>query len=446
MFFREAIAPKKLFLAVFLVWWIKYLAALSWYWDTYPLTWVDIGGPVVQLGVILFYWVTSALWLACGSIVLVYLLLRCRERIPVVALPAFVAGAWVVAEVVGAFLFSLVTYGDGGSISAAFSFGMVGYIAAHIPGGWFLAGAFGVYGLGIVCISIVVSLYLSMNRVPRMASWSATGVIIVICIGAALARPVIPLDTTVLTINTTISAAEQQNENGQAYKFSVLDEALARANDFSASVILLPEASQYFSSLGDGSYNNGIQRYRFGSGTSTHTVIDSGRVVINTDKAVLRAYEFNAETNTVSTADKQYLVPQGEFVPWLYGSIFRLLGYGEVITDLKAHLYVRGNDRHTQYPVLFCFESVNPIGVKKTITPGNSFVAHPISHAWFHEPTRLWAQLDTMLRVQARWSGVSIISAANVAPGKRYAGDGTVDGGEIVATGDAWEVRRYDPD
>lgn len=94
--------------------------------------------------------------------------------------------------------------------------------------------------------------------------------------------------------------------------------------------------------------------------------------------------------------------------------------------------------------VLFCFESVRPDGViELSNTRHLPFIAHPISHAWFHTPRVLWHQLDIMLKIQARQSGLPIVSAGNMTEGKLYLPDGTVHQGEVIGEGKYYTLRLY---
>jgi len=69
------------------------------------------------------------------------------------------------------------------------------------------------------------------------------------------------------------------------------------------------------------------------------------------------------------------------------------------------------------------------------------FVAHIISHAWFHNPKSLWAQQDEMLKVQAVWANTHIVAAANKAVSKVYTPEGDVYVPPKVAEGDSWLIR-----
>jgi apolipoprotein N-acyltransferase len=321
---------------------------------------------------------------------------------------------------------------------------MVGYSVAYIPGGMFLAAACGVYGVGFLLVMAVATFYVIQQGVSYKKILPPLFGVLVVLFLLSLTQNERPLVTNVYTINTSLSIAKQTGVEGQQHKLAVLNEALKSIKTTEDAVVILPEDSRYFILNGNGDVLSGIRQYRFTAGTTSFTVIDSGRTETE-NGAVLRAYEYDSLSHKILVADKQYLVPQGEYMPWLYGTIFRLLGYGATVSEMRGRLYVRGEIDETQTAILFCFESVNPLGVKRVVRKESDFIAHPLSHAWFHGSKLFERQLDTMLLLQARASGVSIISAANEASGKRYTPKGTIDDGVLVAAGIDWEVRYYEP-
>ena len=196
-----------------------------------------------------------------------------------------------------------------------------------------------------------------------------------------------------------------------------------------------------------------LSQFMFTHQASQAVLIDTGRTELDSGATVLRATILDGHHNQTYQFDKQYLVPQGEYVPYLYGGVIRLFGYSSAMdTVARDSSYTPGPyvfdqvDKAADIPaVLFCFESVRPDAVHKIVTaqPDVPFVVHPISHSWFHSSQVLSHQLDTMLRIQARWSGVPIISAGNMSDGKSYLPNGVIATGTRLSGGEEWELRRY---
>jgi hypothetical protein len=68
------------------------------------------------------------------------------------------------------------------------------------------------------------------------------------------------------------------------------------------------------------------------------------------------------------------------------------------------------------------------------------FIAHPISYAWFHDPVSMRHQYDSMLKIQAIWNQVSIVSAGNMVNGVMYTPQGEIIKPRVAAEGEGWQV------
>jgi apolipoprotein N-acyltransferase len=167
----------------------------------------------------------------------------------------------------------------------------------------------------------------------------------------------------------------------------------------------------------------------------------------------LEAYIYNSQTAESRQIAKRYLVPQGEYVPTAYSNLFTLFGQEAVVDYIEDHInyVVGGYTTQTNLPVdtpaiLFCFESVDPMGVRRLTQehPHAPFVSHPISHAWFNQSEILWNQLDSMLRVQALWNNTYIVSASNQGRSQLYTPQGSVLDMDEIASGENWSVKKVE--
>jgi len=145
---------------------------------------------------------------------------------------------------------------------------------------------------------------------------------------------------------------------------------------------------------------------------------------------------------------KQYLTPQGEYLPWLTEQVLELTGNTAALNNPHLGNYIRGPrvaiENSDISAVLFCFEAINPIAIRtllKQYPEKPPFIAHPIAHGWFHSNVLYQHQLDTMLRIQAVWNQVTIISAGNMTTGKVYLPNGRLYSPPHVAKGDRWSIQ-----
>jgi apolipoprotein N-acyltransferase len=430
------------------VFWVKSLFAVSWFLSTYPIEWMDLSLGVFELPVIIFYLSTVALFLSFGGGLLAVLWQVLKVHVPTFLVPVLFALLWVGAEILGSVGFSIGTLGAGSTINGMFSFGYLGYALGVHP--LLLQGAAlaGVYGLSFLGAVLGFGLYVLYQRRSRQqfVLVSISFVLILVLTGVVFKNTAPSYSQkTVAIIDTQFSGALQKRVDGPWYKQTQIEEALSAALALEPDYIILPEDSRFTDAklTPIGAY----RLFRFQSGDATSIVIDSGRVPLG-DAGVLRAVVYDGNQKTAHITDKQYLVPQGEFMPTFYARTLQLIGMGDTATALGKKLSYRPGPQNTQseFPdhvpgILFCFESADPRGVRKLLAEREvPFVAHPISHAWFHQSQILWQQQDVMLKIQALWNQVSIVSAGNMMQGALYTKTGEKVIPTPVASGESWRV------
>ncbi len=449
------LATKSLWQALYLgwlAWLVKGLIVLSFLLSVYPVTSFPIENIGYHLGLILWSWFMPALALSFGGVVFAGLLYGIQKSfqskiIIILTVPI----AWLFSEVAGSISYSIITIGSGSSLQAYFSMGYIGYALADIPGYISWGSIAGVYGLGVLAILLVM--LWSMATTSDQRKLIISGVFLLSIIGFGISKNAhIPTDTPkVLTIDTSFSANSLQTKELVTQRATVLAEAVSEAYKHQPDYILLPEDSRYLATV----YNSEDIRqayalYRFLNSTTSASVIDSARTAVSSesDKMVLRSFIFSSNKTPIMS-DKKYLTPQGEYLPYLTELLVRATGNGSALKHPSLGAYVRGGlatpAQYTGPVVLFCFESINPTAVRSLLRQQNikpPFVAHLVSHAWFNLPVLLTHQLDTILRVQAVWNNVTIISAGNKAIGKTYLPNGEMTINQEVAHGEGWVVRK----
>jgi apolipoprotein N-acyltransferase len=430
-------------------WTIKSLAALIWFLSVYPIEWLPFSLGKIELLIVIFYWVTNSLWLGVGGMVAAVLIKKMhalRMTTPVLILMSSLA--WVSSELVGSFVFSIMTYGAGGAITSAFSFGYVGYLLSQHEWLLQLARVYGVYSLSLCAVLLALGVLAGI----RNKKWR------VLVVGGAVfwVSGFIPVPSSseadsyhsVLTIDTTIPISLSHTAEGRVKRQQILEQAMQSALSFSSDYIVLPEDTQYFNqSVSSQQEKNTFQ---FLHSNPRTIIVDTGRARVE-EGAVLQAFTYNGRENTIDISHKRYLVPQGEFMPYFYATLLRLLGFASAIETIEKDIsYVVGpltNQRDSEKStpgILYCFESVSPWGVKKIVEEKGEvpFIAHPISHGWFNEPTFLWKSLDSMLQVQAVWSQQYIVSAGAHMSGQVFTPQGEIVTPENIASGEYWTVRQ----
>ena len=436
---------------VLYIWTIKYLCALSWFWSAYPIDWLGINLGGFELLLIGMYWLSAAVWLGLGGVLLYVVSMygvRVGSRFVLLAMPVL----WLLAEIAGAWLFSVFSYGPGAILTANFSFGYVGYHLAQHVILIMLAAWGGVYVLTIVLVLLAcAALYLWRLQ---QRGWLGFGCVIFLFtanVSLPVQTPSTAATTTVAIVDTQTPTNSWLSDEGAQYMTQQMNQALMAAKDTGAAYILFPEDSRVFTQLGTPNQTTAL--LAFTQADLQSIVIDSSRFK-QVDQAVLQAVVYDGSTKESYVSQKRYLVPQGEFMPTVYGAVLRLVGLGETVDQLEQRLSYTVDADLSQTPpaagipsVLFCFEGVAPDGVRAILqerTTDAPFVAHVVSHGWFHQPHILWSQLESMLRIQAIWNDTYIVSAGNHVLGYVVSPSGEITYPTPSTSGDVWQVGLVD--
>ena len=434
------------------VWWgsvfvgtLKAAGGTVWFWHTYPLQGIGIESAGAQLVILFVCWAYVALSIGVGMGVIgigVYLL---AKKIGWLCMFPVV---FVIGEVLGSFLFSLSSLGPGSVLGVHFTYGYAGYLIGQLGMFRSVAEVFGVYGLSFVAALCGVLIYLVCEQRLRGAGMIALASALVIAafglLGMLDANRLSMEHTRLLAIETWFPSDSSSTYDRQMEKTVAVTEAVFAALAHDPDIILLPEDSRFTSAF---KTPEETLRALLESATSSTIVVDTGRWTNEYGETVLRAFYYDLERETITTLDKRYLVPQGEFVPYFTLVLARAFGI-EMPTDDLSYRIGRDDGRvlPSNYPgVLFCSESVSPAIASLVANESElDFVLHPVSHAWFHGSDLLGRTQDTILSVQAQWIGKTIVSAGNMTDGNVYRPDGSVVKGAVMETSSSWRLVEYE--
>lgn len=441
-------------LGAWLAWSVKAAFATSVFWSAYPIEWLPIDFGNTQLIIIFIYWITASAWLGSGAVLVatVYRFFHLywkgiKPLLIFVVLPVI----WVIGEVLGSIVFSVMMMGPGGSINASYSLGYGGYLLAENEVILQFARLGGVYSLSLLFALVCGSLYFLLSAKKQHARKVTFGFLTLIYLTSLFTFSV-PEETIesngykVISIDTAFPKGPIRNQSDSIQISNSLNTAMLVSLGQKPDYILLPEDARYFNQQRSASAVKSLFKLQFDNPKAV--IIDSGRAEVE-GNTVLQTFIYNGPDDSVERVHKRYLVPQGEYMPSLYAKLLGLVGYGETANYLSEVVSYEVGSKTSQTEmannlpgILFCFESVSPYGVRTLIKerPNIPFVAHPISHAWFHDSNILWHQLDTMLKVQAVWNQKYIVSAANHAKGRVVTPQGTVSDLRIIEQGSGWEV------
>ncbi len=446
---------RQMMLGAYLTWFISLAFSVSIFWSVYPIEWIDLGLGKLEILVVGGQWLVTALVLASGGIVfsLLYwpITKYAKAQYGFILFPL----VWILSEVSQSFIYSIFALGPGGSVNIFNSVGYLGYLIGNNEALLQLANWGGVYILSAVGALLGYSLWCLFKKVP-LSRFRFIGVSLIVILltletivsFSAKSHPTPIHNKTVAVIDTSFGGAEfYQIADLASYQIKQINEAIKTALMTEADFIILPEDTG-LTPVGE-SAEMFYRKFRFVNGDPVVTVIDNSKARTKQGEGVMRAFIYDGIGKKVWEVDKQYLAPVGEYLPHTYDKVLRSVGFEEQVNKLNIMLSLRPgpNASQTTVPayqpgILFCFEALNPISVRRLLQDRDmDFIAHPISHAWFNNSKLLERHLDMMLRIQALWNDVTIISAGNMVEGKVYNKDGTIFKPEVIKSGEYWRLK-----
>lgn len=451
----KPLSLKSKLIGSFIAWTIKGLCVSAYYWSTYPMDWLPFDFGTMQLGLIFVYWSTVASFLGLGGVAFALVVEAAKKLSTPRWLLYFVLFpvAWLLAELIGSLSFSFFTYGVGSTININFSLGYVGTLIGEHQALAQMAVVAGMFGLSFVAVFFGVLLWRVYGGSSRRHRIILSIFLILSAVTTYVPAFQEPVDEgevyTVALIENTFPIAQLFSRDTQGDWKKSLQDAMSAALEISPDYVLLPEDSRFFDHQQSVSLTKATFNFEY---TDSDTIIiDSSRVNQPGGKpAILQALILNTKNNTHYTSHKRYLVPQGEFMPYLYSSLFRLVGFGELIDEVGQVMSYEVGPLTSQASfsdeipgILFCFESSSALGVRTIMNERDNvpFIAHLVSHSWFHDPENFWTQLDTSLRVQAIWNDTYIVSAGSFVESQLFTPRGNILEPELVAEGEYWKVK-----
>lgn len=422
-------ALPNLVLDLFIIFAVKAAITLSFFWSVYPIEWLNFLSPVSQIGAIFLYWAFASLMLGSAGIYIT-LLLKLSRKFSVdsaILIPIQWAAFIVLSEYLAAIVFSIGTYGSGGYINGFFSFGSIGYLFTWLPP---LAYWGGVYAVGLGGLVLLFGLAMAWDEKSKTGlTYVGFVFLFYILTSGLLQYEGKPAQAAVIETDQhkmpPFVFGEMSNEARQLE--NLVQTAIAVSPDY----VVMPEGSSYLQGF-YGAESVGVEAsvaaWKDLHPSTTAIFVDTAKTNTNVG-FVLRSYTFNLpDTNKALVDSKRYLVPLGEYLPYITNLWLGVFTKEEIKTSVSSlYNYVLDSERGVNSEsalapkILFCFESVSPMmAYKKVKSNPSPFIVHPISHAWFNESSILESQLDQMLKLQSIWSGVPIVSAGNAATSKVY--------------------------
>lgn len=410
-------------------------AAIMWFWDVLPLDWT---GTTAIKGFIFVGFSWSMVTLILGVFFSLFAVAFMRLKTGTWQDIPLAASLWTVLQYLQMWGFAFLT-APGLSVGGPhFSPTMLGYSLAAFSPLLQLASIGGVYILTFLAAGLGFTLYhalLCNGKSTRLATMA----IILLVVGIALYDKSHPLISTrtapdvrttrVALVSTDFSVAPARTKEEQAVRSDVVETIVRTgAKDMRApDIVIFPEAAEFFAHSKTDPLTLG--RESFGVEIS---FVDSGTAQVGLDRFVnMRFYDKGIRTS--NTYWKIFLVPQGEYAPWLFKKLLQLIGVSKDEQRVMHERMVTAGT-HTEVALiagvragaLFCSDALSPRLYTDLTRDGAELLINASSHSWFHSSPRVDALAVTLAKVRAVESDRFLVTAGNSVPSRIISNRGEV--------------------
>lgn len=364
--------------------------------DTSPNSWSQIDSTFATLSTG-FVWIVLALTNAVQFLLLGWATLNLEKRYRLLLLPCI----WILAELARSYLFAAIALGPGGTLSPNWPLGNLGTIAAGTPL-VYLGRFIGLYGLSLAVVSINIGVLLALKKKQKAALLLAGPAALALLAFVAYQPS-----------GNTIKAAAVHLADKSDLRQTVPNISLP----VDAELLVLPEYSRFLDN-------------------PNHKKLAGRSVVVTTVEGIGKPRSndliyYSAQAGEISRQQKTFLISGGEYAPYIFDGMFRLLGRSYIVTEFNQSQQVRPGTS-SEKPVrttvgylggLACSGVINLSQYQRLTRKGAEILVNPASlslissgnvyHVQEQYLTRFHAVANARPFVQASRTGESYILNSN---------------------------------
>ncbi len=357
--------------------------------------WLQIHGTaltVASFGV----WLLLGASLSAGFVLFAYLIKGFQAKQPFFWLSLItVPAAWVVAEFCRSLFTSFIASGPGGSLGPNFNFANFGYAGSATFVG-FAARLVGLYGVSLLVVLVNVSLFWALQK--RYKPLLVVGALVMLLAAVGFYWPSHGSDISIGVVR--LSADDE-------YYYDRLAGALQnRSPNQPLDVLVLPEYSEYLENSVP-QQQKAIASAAFGSRAGT--VVYSRRGDRQRGHATNQVVVSDQAGRITSTQDKSFLIPSGEYLPWVISGVLKVTGQSELTSYFDKEVAVAKSDvaespveaNGVVYGILACSGAITPNRYQTLTKQGASILINTASLNQFRNAKLYHQQAKQFARFQA---------------------------------------------
>jgi len=410
--------------------WIGWLAGsvyfawiIRWLFAVWPAEWIGLEKDPAAIPLIIAAWLILSV--VCGLPVgaFAHFIFLSRHLInrnkPAVLF--LIPSAWVIAEYSRAWIFSLISWGQGALLGAHWTFGDLGYFALDTPLAK-LAPMVGLYGFSWLIAFFVAAICVLVLAVWKRDWFTVRNLCLTLMLVAILLAGLTllpqrrafgkPLSVIVFQSDTRV---------GLVYREAIrraIDAFFQKYPENRPDLVVLPEDAAIFS-ISQSEERELLRQFfpdsqRPGLVVTNATIRENGRRV---------KYTLYADRNgeIVARQPKTFLIPGGEIMPVVLDWLFRAVGRSDFMPLFKerrqifpAPLEPKFVDfSGTKLSAAVCSGVITPQLYRHLAASGAEILINQTSFSVFHGSRTLLDQMTRMARFQALVNARPLIQSAN---------------------------------
>lgn len=436
------IRPQKAFSTGFWFGLVYFLFVFRWFWDTYPLEGLGFENHYLAAGLIAFAWLLTALAMSFLWATAFWLFKKIEKKTSWTSLIVF-PSIFVWFEYLRSFIISILWFSPGNTISPDWTAGNLAYNLHANTLILKLSSLLGIYGVTFFVALAAVLIFLFLEKRQYKKLW--------IFIAVLTSLSYFPFDWFVPSNNNAekikVAVIQSYIPSKKNYspqeQLSFFKKQLELMNKISreepeTKLIVFPEASNFFTniSLFGNTLNVGLFFNNLFS--SKTAIIDNSHIQENFLKKSKTIY-LDSKSGVVGDYDKKLLTPGGEYAPYLFRLLDKVLGIdSEELKNFEELQSGHQPPSAINFPnltedspqvgvgALVCSDISSPSLARNISLSGGQLIAVQGSFAFANGSKDLIRQVKAMASLRAAENNKYLIYAANYGPSFVVSGSGKI--------------------
>jgi apolipoprotein N-acyltransferase len=404
---RKKTPPRKVIKYIWLVGMVFMAITVSWMFQLNTIGLLQ--DPVTKLIFIPFTLGLMVLFFSVGFWVFGWLYVKLKASLDSKNSFWLIPAIWVVGEFARSILFSIGMLGEGGSVGIHWNFGAFGMAASMTPM-VFGSRLVGMFGLSFLVVLANLAIF---QIVRRKFIWTSA-VCLALCALFSLAGYLIYSNPSSKS-PTKLGIVHLGPNDHNGYSNNLID--ASAKNNSKAGVIIFPEYSHLFEQQTDAQSDKKLlDQITDGPGARIITT----RSVAEGNKETNAIVEIDSNNQEFSRQGKTFLIPGGEYIPYLYRGILIASGNSQLIAHHEGEytiyqsnkpiepLSIKGN----KYGVLACSGIIAPEFYRDLVNRGADVLVNSASLSTMGMGKEFFEQAYQMARFQAVANARTMIQSA----------------------------------